>query len=78
MKQALAPLLFDEDDPEQAQFLRQSVVASSQRSYSTVHKLKVKQTVVGLPVHRFQSLLVDLATVVKKTSSAQASQCDSL
>lgn len=65
MRQALAPLLFDEDDPIAAESLRRSVVAPAQRSDSAVLKAQTKQTVDGLPVHSFQSLLADLATVVR-------------
>lgn len=65
MRQALAPLLFDEDDPEYAQSLRESVVAPAQRSANAQRKMRTKHTVDGLPVHSFQSLLTNLATLVK-------------
>ncbi len=65
MRQALASLLFDEDAPEQATAKRLSVVEKAPRSDSAIRKIKRKQTVEELPVHSFQSLLADLATVVK-------------
>ena len=74
MRQALAPLLFDEDDPIAAESLRRSVVAPAQRSDSTVLKAQTKQTVDGLPVHSFQSLLADLATVVKNQVQPKSMQ----
>jgi transposase len=65
MRQALASLLFDEDAPQQATAKRLSVVAKAPRSDSALGKVKRKQTLEELPVHSFQSLLADLATVVK-------------
>jgi hypothetical protein len=65
MRQVLAPLLFDEDDPEHAQSLRESVVAPAKRSANAQRKAQTKHTVDGLPVHSFQSLLANLATLVK-------------
>lgn len=65
MREALAPLLFDEDDFQQAESKRQSVVAPAQRSDQALFKAQSKQTWDGFPVHSFQSLLADLATVVK-------------
>jgi hypothetical protein len=40
------------------------VVEKAPRSDSAIRKIKRKQTVEELPVHSFQSLLADLATVV--------------
>jgi transposase len=65
MRQALAPMLFDEDDPQAAESLRQSIVAPAQRSNSARHKAAHKLSWEGSPVHSFQSMLADLATVVK-------------
>lgn len=63
MRQALAPLLFDEDDPETAVALRDSVVAPAQRSPQAVHKAQTKRTEDGYPVQSFHSLLQCLATL---------------
>ena len=65
MRRALAPLLFDDDDPAAADARRPSVVAPAQRSASAQRKARTKRTDDDLPVHSFQSLLADLATIVK-------------
>jgi transposase len=67
MRAALAPMLFDDDDQANATVARTSVVAPAQRSAKARHKAAHKLTSDGLPVHSFQSLLADLATVVKNT-----------
>lgn len=67
MRAALAPMLFDDDDQANATVARTSVVAPAQRSPKARHKAAHKLTSDGLPVHSFQSLLADLATVVKNT-----------
>jgi transposase len=65
MRQLLAPLLFDDDDRAQAQAARASIVAPAQRSASAQLKALTKQTADGLKVHSFQTLIGDLATIVK-------------
>lgn len=65
MRQALAPILFDDDDKAAAQTLRSSVVAPAQTSPKAQRKARTKRTEDGLPVHSFQTLLADLATIVK-------------
>lgn len=65
MRQAWAPLLFQEDDPLGAQTERRSVVAPAQRSASARRKAKTKRTDEGLPVHSLETLLDDLATLTK-------------
>jgi transposase len=65
MRQRLAPMLFDDDDKPQAQAARRSIVAPAQRSAAAQRKAFTKQTADGLPVHSFQTLLGDLATIVK-------------
>jgi len=67
MRQALAPILFDDDNREAAQARRDSVVAPAQRSLEAERKALTKRTVQGEPVHSFQTLLQDLATVCKNT-----------
>ena len=64
MRNDLARLLFDDDDPAAAQKMRTSVVASAQRSVSAQAKAYNKRTPEDLPVHSFQTLLGDLATIV--------------
>jgi hypothetical protein len=65
MRQHLAPLLFDDHDKAGAQASRSSAVAPAQRSEKALRKAFTKQTDDELPVHSFQSLLGDLATIVK-------------
>jgi transposase len=64
MRQDLAPLLFDDDDKLAAEKLRASVVAPAQRSAAAQAKAHSKRTQDDLPVHSFQTLLRDLATIV--------------
>jgi transposase len=65
MRQALAPLLFDEEDHEAAETQRSSIVAPAQRSLSAQQKALSKQTGDGFPVHSFRTLLADLATLTR-------------
>ena len=65
MRQALAPMLFDDDDPAAAEAGRRSVVAPAQRSPRAQRKTTAKLTDDGCPVHSFRTLLSDLATVAK-------------
>ena len=65
MRQALAPLLFDDDDRDHAPAARRSVVAPAQRSARAQRKATTKRTDDGGPVHSFQTLLQDLATIAK-------------
>jgi transposase len=63
MRTKLAPLLFDDHDQEGAQARRESIVKSAKRSPAAERKALTKQTAEGTPVHSFQSLLADLATL---------------
>jgi transposase len=67
MRRALAPLLFDEENRAAAEAQRQSVVAPAQRSPQAQRKAQTKRTAQGEPVHSFQTLLKDLATVAINT-----------
>ena len=64
MREALAPILFEDDEPEVGEALRRSIVAPALRSPAAVDKASEKRTKHDLPVHSFQSLLGDLATIV--------------
>ena len=77
MRRALAPLLFDDDDRDAARAERRSIVAPAERSARAHRKATTKRTDDGAPVHSFQTLLHDLATVAKnrvqpKVASAPA------
>jgi transposase len=67
MRQRLAPMLYEDADKDIAETLRSSVVAKAQRSPSAIAKEAYGTTPDGLPVHSFQSLLADLATLAKNT-----------
>ena len=62
--QALAPVLFKDDDPAGAKALRDSPVAPAKRSNSAKAKASNKVTADHMPVHSFATLMEDLATVV--------------
>jgi len=72
MRKALAPLLFDDDDPDAAQAKRSSIVSPSTPSDSAQAKASTKKTPEGLPVHSFRTLLSDLATVTKNQVENEA------
>jgi transposase len=63
MRRALAPMLFDDDDPQAAEQARQSIVSPAERSPKARSKDTLKRTSDGMPVHSFQTLLKDLATL---------------
>ena len=65
MRQALAPLLFDDDDRAAAEAARPSVVAPAQRSPQAQRKAATKLAADNTPLHSFHPLLSDLATVAK-------------
>jgi hypothetical protein len=65
MRQALAPVLFDDDDPAAAEAARPSVVAPAQRSPQAQRKAITKLAADDTPLHSFHTLLSDLATVAK-------------
>jgi hypothetical protein len=65
MRQALAPMLFDDHDPQTAEAARKSIVTPAQRSPKAQSKELLKRTEDGLPVHSFQTLLKDLATLTR-------------
>ena len=62
---ALAPILFDDDDTDGAQAKRSSIVSPATSSDSAQAKASTKKSPDGLPVHSFRTLLSDLATVTK-------------
>ena len=67
MREACAPLLFQDDQPEAGQALRKSIVAPAQRSPAADQKVRTKRNACGTPVHSFQTLLSDLATIALNT-----------
>jgi Transposase DDE domain len=65
MRQALAPMLFDDDDHAVAEAARSSVVAPARRSTQAQRKASTKLAADDTPLHSFHTLLSDLATVAK-------------
>jgi hypothetical protein len=74
MRQRLAPMLFDEHDKRSADIQRGSIVAPARRSPRTESKARTKRTEDGGPVESFQSLLANLATIVKNKNRPRASE----
>jgi hypothetical protein len=68
MRQALAPMLFDDHDRAAGEALRSSPVAKAQPSPAAKRKAKTKHTDDGLPVHSFRTMLADLATLTRNTA----------
>lgn len=64
MREALAPILFDDHERAAAEEARTSNVAPAQRSDAAKRKAASKSCDDGTPVHSFQTLLADLATIV--------------
>ena len=62
MRRSLAPLLFEDDDPEGARAKQSSPVAQAEVSDRALDKAGKKKTPDGLPVHSMATLLADLAT----------------
>jgi Transposase DDE domain len=67
MRQRLAPMLFDDTDPDAAETQRRSVVAQAQPSRAATRKQATGLTPDGLPVHSLRTLLADLATLARNT-----------
>ena len=67
MRQALAPLLFEDHDKENAAMERPSPVAPAKVSAAAKAKAASRKTADGSPVHSFRTLLQDLATLTRNT-----------
>jgi hypothetical protein len=65
MRRALAPLIFDDECKDEAEALRESVVAKAQRSSEAKRKDSSKRNAEGQPVQSFQVLLKTLSTIAK-------------
>jgi len=65
MRQRLTPVLFDDEDPAAGRALQASPVAPAQRSPAPKRKTATKRTDDDRPVHSFQTVLADLATITK-------------
>ncbi len=65
MRRSLRPLLFDDENPEEAQRERSSVVERAEVSSSARNKARSRRATSGEPVHSFRTLLDDLATICR-------------
>lgn len=77
MREKLQSILFDDEDKASAESLRSSIVAPAQRSARAKAKDRTKRTEDDLPVHSFQTLLADLATLAKnRVRTVGGSSCE--
>jgi hypothetical protein len=67
MRQALAPVLFDDHDRATAEAQRHSPVTKARVSPAARRKAARKRTDDGQPVHSFRTLVADLATLTRNT-----------
>jgi hypothetical protein len=67
LREALAPILFDDHERAAAAAERSSIVAPARRSTAARRKAAQKRTADALPVHSFRSLLGELATFSRNT-----------
>jgi transposase len=65
LRRRLAPLLFDDEDRDEAEAQRDSVVAPAKISPSAQSKARTRRTADGLPLHSFHTLLQALARLSK-------------
>ena len=70
MRQAWAPILFDDDAPSPGAARRESPEAAAKRSPRAERKAARKRTQQDEPVDSFQTLLADLATIAKSRIQA--------
>lgn len=71
LRRALRPILFEDHEPEAAAAARQSIVAPAERSAAAKRKAAAKRTDADEPVHSFETLLTDLATLCLNTMRAK-------
>ena len=71
MRERLKPMLFDDEQLEQASASRASPVAKAVRSEHAKQKDKTKLADDGLPLHSFRTLLQDLATLAYNVTHTQ-------
>ena len=65
MRRALAPMLFDDEHKDEAEALRESVVAKAQRSPQAKKKDQTKKNADGQPIQSFRDLLRTLRGIAK-------------
>jgi len=65
LRRQLAPVLFDDEEREECESQRASIVDPAPRSQTARNKEASKRTAEHWPVHSFQTLLDDLGTLTK-------------
>ena len=73
MRRKLAPMLFEDDDPEGARAKRATPVAKAEVSDRVRDKAGSRKTDDGLPAHSFDTLLADLGTLARNEAAMPAS-----
>jgi len=76
MKQALAPILFVDEDLPEVKKAHTDVVAKAQRSAKAQSKARKKKTEDKLSVHSFSTLMADLGTITLNTISSNLEGAD--
>ena len=69
LRRQLAPMLFQDDDPQAARAQRQTPVQKATRSPGAIRKALTLQTETGHPAHSLRTLLEDLATLTWNEAS---------
>ncbi|MCY4312195.1 MAG: IS1634 family transposase [Gammaproteobacteria bacterium] len=69
MRRRLAPLLFEDDQPEVARAQRNSPIEPAEASPSAKARASTRKTPDGLPVHSLSTLLAELATLTRNQVS---------
>ena len=67
LRRRLAPMLFEDDDPEGARAQRASPLQPARTSERARRKSATRRTAEGLPVHSLPTLMDDLATLALNT-----------
>ncbi|MDE0531658.1 MAG: IS1634 family transposase, partial [Albidovulum sp.] len=73
MRRKLAPMLFEDDDPEGARAKRATPIEKAEVSDRARDKARSKKTDDGLPAHSFDTLLADLGTPARNEAAMPAS-----
>lgn len=77
LRDKLAPLLFDDEDPAAGEALRKSVVDPAKVSPSAQAKARRRRASDDLPVHSFRTLLEALSTLTKSTIQPRLAEAPS-
>ena len=76
MRQALAEVLFDDEESEEVKRASSDVVSPAKRSKKALSKARKKKTQDNLPVHSFSTLMTDLATITLNTINSKLDGTD--